>query len=134
MQVDGQAVAFGIELVTALPDEGAEIAEACAVGIGLSRPDGPSCMFLLLELALVVDVGALSPYIYIMVSQTVVDFCIEREGAPRRGCAVDGDVPTLRLAAMRDDVDDTHVAVRLVLGRRRGQQLDVLDAGSANHL
>ena len=89
LQVDGEAVPAVVELISALPDVGAEVAEARAVGIG-SDPyvlpslggDGGGCRLLLFEAALVVYVGALSPYIYIMVSRAVVDFRVERKRPP----------------------------------------------------
>ena len=69
-----------------------------------------------------------------MVSNAVVDFRVERECSPCGSRSVDSYIPSVRLAALSYDVDDTHVAFGFILGGGCGKNLNVLDAGSANHL
>ena len=117
LQVNTEVMPAIIELISAVANEGTEVSKTCAVGIGGDSRAVCRGLFLLFELALIVNVGALSSYIYIMVSCAIVDFRVERERAPRRGSTVDGNVPTVRLTSFRNDIDDAHIAVSLVLGR-----------------
>ena len=134
LQVDAQAMPAVVELISALSDVGAEVSETCAVGKGGHRRAFGRGGLLLLELAFVVDVGALSAHIYIMVPCSVIDFRVERERAPSGSSAVQGNVPTVRLAALGDDIDDADVALRLVFCRWGSEYLDVPYAGCPNHL
>ena len=82
LQVDAQAMVAVCELISTLPDEGAEVAKTRAVGKGSDRRAIGRGRLLLLELALVVYVGTLSTCIYVMMSRAVVDFDIHRKRPP----------------------------------------------------
>ena len=83
LQVDAESMPGIRELISALPDESAEVAEARAVGIGSDGHAFGQGSLLLLEAALVPDVRALPANVYIMVSRAIVGLRVEGKRPPR---------------------------------------------------
>ena len=135
LQVYVQQMAFvGHEFPSHGTDERAVAGIACSVRLR-------GCLIVihngglaLVEVALSLDVRCHHACPYCVALALVVQPAVYAPGAQRAAGCVGHSAQSLSLPLFRNDVDDAHVAVGLVSGRRRGQNLQILYCSCRNLL
>ena len=123
-----------LELITALSDVGAKVAEACSVGHRCGLVVLHQCGLVLFKVALVLYLCSLSACIYIMVSYAVAQSAVHTECPPGARCRVDHEIPSVSRGLVGLYADDAHITFHLVFGRRGGEYIYALDACRCYHL